>query len=267
MSNFTKISSKYESDSIVQRSASEILLELLDIQDNDNILDLGCGTGHIAQLIKEKTNGTVVGVDPAKGMIEEATKKYSDYGISFRNLSVEQLDYQNEFDAIFCNSVFQWFPNPGIALEKCHKALNFNGKIAIQAPAKKNYCPNFIEAINAVERDPLTRDTFSRFTSPWFFLETADDYQKLFEDTGFSVSKSNLERVATYHSLEEVFNIFESGAAAGYLNQQFYKKKLPESYPDRFRKIINNTFSDQVGQTGTIELVFYRIYLLAAKEA
>jgi len=47
MSNFSEISQKYESDSVVQKSASDILFDLLDIQAKDDVLDLGCGTGHI----------------------------------------------------------------------------------------------------------------------------------------------------------------------------------------------------------------------------
>jgi SAM-dependent methyltransferase len=109
MANFTEISSKYENNAIVQKSASEILFDLLDIQANDNVLDLGCGTGHITKIIRDKTEGKVIGVDPSEGMIEKAKEKYSNLGIVFRNCSAEELDYQHEFDVIFCNSAFQWF--------------------------------------------------------------------------------------------------------------------------------------------------------------
>ncbi|GBD98747.1 trans-aconitate 2-methyltransferase [bacterium BMS3Abin07] len=147
MANFTEISSKYEKDSVVQKSASEILFDLLDIQPEDNVLDLGCGTGHLSKLIRETTKGKVIGVDPSDGMIEKAKENYSDQDIIFRNCSAEQLEYKDEFEIIFCNSAFQWFADHKKALKACHDALKHNGKMAIQAPAKDVYCPNFIEAI------------------------------------------------------------------------------------------------------------------------
>ena len=267
MSRFNKISKTYERDSIVQRSASEILLELLDIKSNSTVLDLGCGTGHLTSRLKEKTGGTVVGVDPAEGMIEKAKEKYAGNRVMFRTLSADQLDYREEFDAIFCNSVFQWFSNPLQALGKCHTSLKPGGKIAIQAPARNNYCPNFLEAIEEVKTAPSTRDIYAAFNSPWFFLETAENYQDLFESAGFSVKKATIEKVVTCHSAAETFKIFESGASAGYLNQEFYEKKLPDSYLENFRNIVMNCFTNQAVQSGEVKLIFYRIYLLAAKEA
>ena len=77
MSNFSEISKKYEKDSVVQKSASEILFDLLEIQPKDDVLGLGCGTGHISRLIRNKTRGKVVGVDPSDGMIEKAEEKFS----------------------------------------------------------------------------------------------------------------------------------------------------------------------------------------------
>ena len=53
MANFTEISLQYENDAIVQKSASEILFELLDVQSNDNVLDFGCGTGHLTKDIRD----------------------------------------------------------------------------------------------------------------------------------------------------------------------------------------------------------------------
>ncbi len=128
MTDFTEISSEYERNSVVQKSASEILFDLLNIRTNDAVLDLGCGTGHISKLIKEKTKGKVVAVDSSGGMIRKAQEKFSSQDISFQVCSAEELDYRNEFDIIFCNSAFQWFADPTKVLERCYYALRNRGK-------------------------------------------------------------------------------------------------------------------------------------------
>ncbi len=159
------------------------------------------------QLNKKDTKvdeGEVAGIDPSPGMIEEAKKRSE--GIVFEVKSAEELDYENHFDVIFCNSAFQWFREPEKAIENCFRALKSGGRIGIQAPAKKVYCPNFIEAIERVKRDERTRDIFKHFKSPWFFLETAEEYRKLFEKFGFRVVFSKIECVKTRHTPEEVFD-------------------------------------------------------------
>lgn len=265
MTDFSDISKQYEEDSIVQKSASEVLLDLLDIQASDNVLDLGCGTGHITRQLKEKTSGRVVGIDSAPGMIDEANEKYRDEGISFRNLPVEQLDYQDEFDKIFCNSAFQWFSSPEQLLRRCYNVLKPGGSMAIQAPARETYCPHFINAIEAVITDTSTKTIFSTFRSPWFFLDTAEEYSDLFAEAGFLVNSSTIEKVVTSHTSDEVYKIFTSGAAAGYLNQAFYDVAWTEHYEEAFKKIVRGDFISQSDSNGRIALIFYRIYLLAEK--
>ena len=265
MSNFTEISSKYENDAVVQKSASEILFDLLNIQPGDNILDLGCGTGHITKIIRNKTSGKVVGVDPSEGMIEKAKEKYLNHGIIFRNCPAEELNYENEFEIIFCNSAFQWFKDHGRALKACHNALKQDGKIAIQAPAKEVYCPNFIKAIDAVKRNESTKSVFGRFTPPWLLLNTAGEYSNIFKNAGFKVEESWIDEVVTTHSPEEVYKIFESGAAAGYLNQEYYGRPISRNYISDFRDIIRESFENQADNTGKVKLIFYRFYLLAKK--
>ncbi len=265
MANFNAISEKYENDSIVQKSASDILFDLLNIQPDDDVLDLGCGTGHISRLIGEKTRGRVVGVDSSDGMIEKAKEKFLNQGISFQVCSAEQIDYQNEFDIILCNSAFQWFTDPAKAVKACYESLRINGKIAIQAPAKDNYCPNFLRAIAEVKNNEATQNTFACFNQPWFFRDTAEEYAELFRRAGFEVDKATIDEVVTYHTAEETYKIFESGAAAGYLNQAYYGIQLSQEYIDAFRRIVRGSFEDQADKTKRIKLSFYRIYLLAKK--
>jgi trans-aconitate methyltransferase len=152
------------------------------------------------------------------------------------------------------------------ALRACHNALRQGGKIAIQAPAKEIYCPNFITAINEVKNNESTKNIFESFKQPWLFLNTSEEYAKLFEDVGFKVRRAWIDEVVTSHSPEEVYKIFESGASAGYLNQTYYSKPVSREYLEDFRSIIKRSFERQVDDTRKVKLVFYRIYLLAIKQ-
>jgi len=51
-----------------------LLLEHIVINDNDNILDIGCGTGKLLALLSEKGKANCFGIDITKGMIEAAKK-------------------------------------------------------------------------------------------------------------------------------------------------------------------------------------------------
>ena len=70
----------------------------------------------------------------------------------------------------------------------------------MQAPARRVYSPNFIEAIEEVKHDPEVGEIFAHFKKPWFFLETADEYRDLFEKCGFDVVLSEIECVRTEHA-------------------------------------------------------------------
>ena len=264
--DFSKIATKYEDYSLVQKSAADILLKLLEIGNSDDVLDLGCGVGNLTRKIREITKGKVVGIDPSEGMIREAVEKSRGFDITFEIKSAEEMGYRDCFDGIFCNSTFQWFKDPKKAVENCYTALRKGGRVGIQAPAKKVYSPNFIEAVENVKENPKTRTIFAHFKSPWFFFETADEYRKLFEKYGFRVVLSKIESVRTKHTPEEVFNIFSSAAVAGYLNQDFYDVEIETGYIDSFKEIVKDAFVQQANNHGEMELIFNRIFLVAFKE-
>lgn len=261
--DFTRIAAKYEKDSVVQKNASDLLLTLLDIQREESVLDLGCGTGGVTNLIRLRTKGRVVGADVSVGMITQAREKYPN--VEFRFLDALDLDYENEFDAIFANSSFQWFKQPKRALTRCLAALKPGGRMGIQAPATTNYCPAFVQAVKDVESDERTRITFGRFEYPWLFLENADQYRALFQDCGFEVPFAKIETVKSYHKPADAMKIFSSGAAAGYWNQAYYHVLINDSYIHLFSDIVLKSFENQAGPDGMVELLFNRIYLVGVK--
>ena len=98
-----------------------------------------------------------MGVDPSPGMVREARGGAGDDdGLEFHVAGGETLDMPARFDAIFCNSALQWFRDPPRALANCRAALRAGGRMAVQAPARSSYCPNFLRAVDALAADPRT---------------------------------------------------------------------------------------------------------------
>jgi trans-aconitate methyltransferase len=263
--NFNEISDQYDEKSFIQKEASCRLFELLDIGNNEDVLDIGCGSGTLTASIRSMTGGKVTAIDASQGMINEAKNKFTD--IDFRIMKADDMDFKQEFDVIFCNSTFQWFKTNYVKIiSNFYKCLRKNGRVGIQAPATLNYCRNFVDAIDMVKTDERTKKIFAGFELPWLFLETKYDYRKLFEDAGFEVQYAAIEVQATRKTPEDIYKSFSSGAAAGYLNKDYYETEITEEYVKDFNEIMQDAFYKQSSKDGKADYVYNRIYLVARKK-
>ncbi len=261
---FSSIAHIYRQTATAQKSAAERLFWMLRIERTDDVLDLGCGTGHLAQEIRLLTDGRVVGIDLSPTMVSLA-REAAPEGIEFVTGAVEDLDMPGQFDAIFCNSAFQWFTDEPRALANCYAALRPDGRMVMQAPARQEYCPNFIRAIATLSDDPRTAETWSRFRSPWTFYETAEEYERLFTDAGFALVGGEIEELSEHCTPSRALDMFDSGAAAAYLNPACYDVRLPEGYLEAARELILADFDAQAGRKKRLELIFFRVYVLARR--
>jgi hypothetical protein len=128
------------------------------------------------------------------------------------------------------------------------------------------YCPNFVAAIEKIRTHPDTREIFKNFKSPWFFLESKEEYERLFRSCGFDVIYSELRDESNLFSVEEAYKIYQSGAENGYLNQSFYTVTLTDNYINFFRELFKEAFKKQSDKSGMIDLKFKRIYIVAKKQ-
>jgi ubiquinone/menaquinone biosynthesis C-methylase UbiE len=237
---------------------------MLRIERTDDVLDLGCGTGHLAQEIRLLTDGRVVGIDLSPEMVALA-REAAPEGIEFVTGAAETLDMPDQFDAIFCNSAFQWFTDEPRALANCFASLRPGGRMVMQAPARHEYCPNFVRAVATLAGDARTAEVWSHFTTPWTFYETAEEYERLFTGAGFALVGGEIEELREHCTPNRALDMFESGAAAGYLNPACYDVPLPPEYLEAARELILADFRDQAGAGGLVEVLFYRVYVLARK--
>ena len=264
MSDFSSIASIYRQTATTQKAAAERLFWMLRIERADDVLDLGCGTGHLAQEIRTLTDGRVVGMDKSPEMVSVAREAATE-GVEFVVGAGEDLDMPGQFDAIFSNSVFQWFTQQARALANCHAALRPGGRMVMQAPARRDYCPNFVRAVATLVDDPRTGGTWSHWRTPWTFFETAEEYEHLFAEAGFALVGGEIETVRQHCTPGRAMDMFDSGAAAGYLNPACYDVPLPQGYVDAARELILADFQAQAGAHERLEIVFHRVYVLARR--
>ena len=83
----------------------EDLLTLLDAKEGESILDVGCGTGHLASQIAAG-GAKVVGIDSSSDMIDEAIKNFPN--LKFLVQDARNFDFPEQFDAIFSNATLHW---------------------------------------------------------------------------------------------------------------------------------------------------------------
>ena len=76
-----------------------------------------------------------------------------------------------------------------------------------------------------------------------------------------------IEEQTTSHPPAEIMAIFESGAAAGYLNGACYPAPLTDTYVVAFREIVTRSFREQAGGDGQVALTFSRIYIVGRRQA
>jgi ubiquinone/menaquinone biosynthesis C-methylase UbiE len=107
-------------------------LSALELDRDDRVLDVGCGTGRASRAAAE-TAGVVVGVDLSPEMIERAQEFAGDAAnVRFEVADIEQLPFDDaEFTAVVCSNAFHHFPAPAVAVKEMARVLTPGGRLVI----------------------------------------------------------------------------------------------------------------------------------------
>lgn len=81
-----------------------------------HILDLGCGTGALAEIIQsEIPDCSIVGIDLSPRMVEQARTRL-DERVEITTGDAEHLPFpDSSFDVVYCNDSFHHYPDPALA--------------------------------------------------------------------------------------------------------------------------------------------------------
>jgi len=260
--SFDRVSDEYAKKSLVQKSAAEKLMGLLDLRGNESVLDVGCGPGHITALLAGATTGKVLGTDLSEAMIEEARSGHP--GIEFRRVPAEHLDFEGEFDAVFCNSALQWFEDAERSLGAIRRALKSRGRLALACPATEHFSPWFEKVIGGAARRPEITPVFVHWRNPWFFLPDIEAYREMFERHGFVTSHLSIDHEVDEQTVDEAYGVYAIGAAMGYANSAYYECDVTDEYVEGFNRAVREEM-ERISEGGRVFMDFNRLYYVGEK--
>ncbi len=111
---------EYTRRSGLQMAMAKEVLALLDLEGSERVLDVGCGDGKTtAEIAARVPRGTVVGVDPSRGMIDFASSHFGP--ANFPNLRFEvgdarRLHFRQEFELVVSFNALHWVPQQAEAV-------------------------------------------------------------------------------------------------------------------------------------------------------
>lgn len=219
---------KYKKASVHQKEWGNALISEFLFRGDERILDLGCGDGVLTeQLALAVPNGSVLGIDASGGMIETA-KSIVRQNLEFRQMDINELDFENEFDVIFSNAALHWVKDHKRLLKNAHRALKERGRLLWDFGGAGN-CANFIAVARGKIKDEKYAGHFRDFAWPWQMPSKAE-YEKWMSASGFSdftIVEVNRDRY--FSSEEEMIRWIDQPCLVPFLSC------LPEGDKERFR--------------------------------
>jgi 2-polyprenyl-3-methyl-5-hydroxy-6-metoxy-1,4-benzoquinol methylase len=141
---FNQVYSPSETMRVRSERRCDMLLSAMKIDNETNILEIGCGTGEIAEFIARKTKAKVTGIDICKPFIEEAKKRNSLSNLQFEVLNFNETDSlpEEKFDYVIGNGILHHlYLDLDNALLNINLLLKEDGKLIFLEPNLVNpYC-------------------------------------------------------------------------------------------------------------------------------
>jgi trans-aconitate 2-methyltransferase len=118
----------------------ETVVGRLDIGGDERVLDAGCGTGRVTEMLLERLpRGRVVALDGSPSMIARARERLGEDRVEYVVADLmEPLPISGTLDAILSTATFHWVRDHGILFRHLAAVLRPGGQLAAQCGGAGN---------------------------------------------------------------------------------------------------------------------------------
>jgi trans-aconitate 2-methyltransferase len=171
---------------------AERVLERLPLRGDETVLDAGCGSGRVTQLLLDRLpQGRVVAVDSAPSMVEHARQALDAGRTTVLQANLTELQLGEPVDAAFSNAVFHWIGDHDALFARLCAALVPGAYLVAQCGGKGNVARFHAAADEVAGDEPYARH-LAGWRGPWNFAGAEETAERL-ERAGFEEIRTWLE--------------------------------------------------------------------------
>jgi trans-aconitate 2-methyltransferase len=168
------------------------VLERLPLRGHETVLDAGCGSGNVTQLLLDRLpDGHVVAVDSSESMVEHARQALDPERTTVLRSDLTELELDDPVDAAFSNAVFHWISDHGALFARLHAALRPGGPLVAQCGGEGNVARFHAAAREVADGEPYG-EHLAGWQGPWNFAGASETAERL-ERAGFTDIETWLE--------------------------------------------------------------------------
>jgi trans-aconitate 2-methyltransferase len=139
------------------------VIERLLLRGDETVLDAGCGTGRVTELLLERLpHGRVIAVDASPDMVAKARANLPD-SVEIRQADLADFALEQPVDAVLSTATFHWIPDHDALFSCLAAALRPGGRIEAQCGGEGN-----VARLHAAAR-AVGGATFDGWSGPWNF--------------------------------------------------------------------------------------------------
>ncbi len=173
----------YDRISAPQQAWGREVLERLPLSGDELVLDAGCGSGRVTEMLLERLpRGRVIAVDASPSMVASARERLGD-AADARVMDLLELELDEPLDAILSTATFHWIADHPRLFMRLHAALRPGGRLIAQCGGEGNV-RRTREAAQAVSAEQPFAEYMAGWEGPWNFSSAELAEQRL-RDVGF----------------------------------------------------------------------------------
>lgn len=184
---------------VQERYELKILRSMTSLQNIKTALEIGCGSGNGARLIKKYfAPETIIAIDLDEKMIAKARKRTADPSITFMVMDAAHLDFpDNHFDAIFDFGIIHHIPDWKECVRELTRVLKPKGELIIEDLSLDSFSNNIGRLWRFLSAHPYT------------CMYTAKEFTDYLKEIGFTIrsyKESNPLKLVRFFSLNAVID-------------------------------------------------------------
>jgi len=212
-----KLAEDYDRISLERQFRSgQLLIKDLAPRAGERILDIGAGTGLLAEYVADLVGptGEVIGIDPLPHRIEVANRK-ARTNLHFQVANAYDLSVfpANHFDAAYMNAVFHWLADKRAPLRQIVRILKRGGRLGISTGAKGN--PNLLRSARAIV---LGREPYNKYvvaSTSVLHRVSIEEARSLLIEAGFEVKLVEARQISRPQATPEETMVFSEASSFG----------------------------------------------------